>query len=579
MEDDDEVWPGEIVCTKEQRQDKSLDAFWTFEPAKVGIVQTVKSRDRIATVRWFENAEIRFMGEDLIPPSETGILRADSEDVSLYDIRSTPSLTRRRGDFVIIDNDDSNDARSTSSSGDYSVDWFGEVIDLGIDGKVSVRLGAARPVRDIRISPECVRLVYSTDMANEFDMMPQMDGDSIEGSDDDGSDMESFNEMWIEYEGEDGEPITGDYDDEDWSTEDDDTDTDESMPDLEEQDAIDTTKTTPEIHSDGERTTPPNPEPSEPASSHQMPGSFSPMAEDSPALAEATNPTANTVSDLLPSFLVLDTPPPSNHHYISSTSPTTASSLMKRIAKEHKILRTSLPPGIFFRTWESRLNLIRVLIIGPHDTPYEYAPFIIDFHLPPNYPSRPPKAFFHSWTNGNGPMNPNLYEDGKICLSLLGTWHADKRNESWSPSKSTLLQVLVSIMGLVLVKEPYYNEAGYDVHREAPETKLSSALYTERAYFRARAFIVHAIANSATVEPFRQELEFLYARKDHGAPRLLDKAIAAAREIIERSERGEVGEEERDGLRRVSLGAVVMLKRQVARLEELAAVMSGEKSA
>lgn len=57
-----------------------------------------------------------------------------------------------------------------------------------------------------------------------------------------------------------------------------------------------------------------------------------------------------------------------------------------------------------------------------------------------------------------GRLNPNLYEDGKVCLSLLGTWHG-KGSETWSPL-SNILQVLVSIQGLVLVKNPYYNEAG-----------------------------------------------------------------------------------------------------------------------
>jgi ubiquitin-conjugating enzyme E2 O len=239
---------------------------------------------------------------------------------------------------------------------------------------------------------------------------------------------------------------------------------------------------------------------------------------------------------------------------------------MRRIGKEHKILRGSLPPGIFVRTWESRLDLLRILMIGPNDTPYEYAPFVIDMHLPSSYPQTPPEAFFHSWTNGNGPVNPNLYEDGKICLSLLGTWHTDERNESWSPTKSTLLQVLVSIMGLVLVKEPYYNEAGYDVHRSAPETKLSSALYTERAYFRARAFIHHALTND--VAPFAQELDFLYRSTADDAPKLLDKAIEAAKDVVENS--ADASEEgERDGLRKISLGALVMLKRQVEKLEKL----------
>lgn len=47
----------------------------------------------------------------------------------------------------------------------------------------------------------------------------------------------------------------------------------------------------------------------------------------------------------------------------------------------------------------------------------------------------------------------NLYEEGKVCLSILGTWAGD-RNETWSAARSSLLQALVSIQGLVLVKEP-----------------------------------------------------------------------------------------------------------------------------
>ena len=131
---------------------------------------------------------------------------------------------------------------------------------------------------------------------------------------------------------------------------------------------------------------------------------------------------------------------------------------MRRIMKEHKIMHSSLPDGIFVRTWESRLDLLRVLIIGPCDTPYEYAPFVVDLHFGSNFPTTSPNAHFHSWTGGAGRINPNLYEDGKVCLSLLGTWDADERNEEWSPKKSTVLQILVSLMGLVLVKEPYYSK-------------------------------------------------------------------------------------------------------------------------
>ncbi len=49
--------------------------------------------------------------------------------------------------------------------------------------------------------------------------------------------------------------------------------------------------------------------------------------------------------------------------------------------------------------------------------------------------------------------------DGKVCLSLLGTWFALRKEEEWGPG-STLLQLIVSIQGLILVEEPYFNEPG-----------------------------------------------------------------------------------------------------------------------
>ena len=163
------------------------------------------------------------------------------------------------------------------------------------------------------------------------------------------------------------------------------------------------------------------------------------------------------LSDPPLSFDILDGTAPSSHHFSSSTARPEGPQL-RRILKEHKILRSSLPDGVFVRTWEASLDLLRVLILGPLDTPYEYAPFVIDFSLE-NFPQQAPQAFFHSWTDGSGPVNPNLYENGKICLSLLGTWPGDDKQETWTPGKSTILQVLVSILGLVLVREPYYSES------------------------------------------------------------------------------------------------------------------------
>lgn len=552
VEDHEEVWPGEIVFSNEQKTEPGPTESWTFCPAKVGIVQSVKPRDRIATVRWFESPTIQFLDDILIPPSKTGNLNETIENVSLYDINTKADLTRRRGDFVLI-HPDCIDSGSLPSNF-QGPSWFGEVVDLGLDGKITVRLGAARPVVDVRLLSEQVTLAYSAEM--EDHAMGMLDGDTA--SDDSGSDFDSasFNEMWVEYEGTGREPL-GEGDEEDWSTEDEDgfvsadTDTDDSMPDLEPSEGVQTSDTTPEAR---------------PHAEHAALPEASLSAPDIPSVEPPTVEAKPSALDGPASFLILDSPPPTDHHYHENFIPAASStSFMRRIAKEHKILQSSLPPDIFVRTWESRLDLMRVLIIGPSDTPYEFAPFVIDFQLGLRYPLEPPDAFFHSWTQGSGPVNPNLYEDGKICLSLLGTWHADERNESWSPAKSTLLQLLVSIMGLVLVKEPYYNEAGYDIHRQAPETKLNSALYTERAYFRTRGFIVHALSHD--VAPFADDLDYFYRAQSDGAPKLLDRAIEGAKAVLERSSSDD--EAERDGLRKISLGATVMLKRQLDKLMEL----------
>ena len=66
-------------------------------------------------------------------------------------------------------------------------------------------------------------------------------------------------------------------------------------------------------------------------------------------------------------------------------------------------------------------------------------------------------------------FNPNLYAEGKVCLSLLGTWHGQS-DESWN-KHSTFYQVLLSIQSLIFVDEPYYNEPGYESRADATTSK------------------------------------------------------------------------------------------------------------
>ncbi|KAH6556351.1 hypothetical protein KP509_1Z185900 [Ceratopteris richardii] len=82
--------------------------------------------------------------------------------------------------------------------------------------------------------------------------------------------------------------------------------------------------------------------------------------------------------------------------------------------------------------------------------------FLFDILLKASYPFEPPEVHFLTTGGGKVRFNPNLYANGHVCLSLLGTW----MGPGWEPSKSNLMQVLLSIQGLVLVADPLYNEPG-----------------------------------------------------------------------------------------------------------------------
>nr|APB87922.1 ubiquitin-conjugating enzyme E2 24 [Dendrobium officinale] len=151
---------------------------------------------------------------------------------------------------------------------------------------------------------------------------------------------------------------------------------------------------------------------------------------------------------------------------------------LKRVHQEWSILKKNLPESIYVRVYEERVDLLRASIAGQPGTPYYHGLFFFDIHLPSNYPQEPPIVHYHS---GGLKLNPNLYESGKICLSLLNTW-AGSGTEVWNPDSSTILQVLLSLQALVLNDKPYFNEAGFDKQIGRAEAEGNSINYNENAF-------------------------------------------------------------------------------------------------
>ncbi|THG07795.1 hypothetical protein TEA_009268 [Camellia sinensis var. sinensis] len=81
----------------------------------------------------------------------------------------------------------------------------------------------------------------------------------------------------------------------------------------------------------------------------------------------------------------------SDHHFngvaFSGQQPP---SWAKRIQEEWKILEKDLPDTIYVRVYETRIDLLRAIIVGPAGTPYHDGLFVFDVLFPTTYPDVPP---------------------------------------------------------------------------------------------------------------------------------------------------------------------------------------------
>lgn len=103
---------------------------------------------------------------------------------------------------------------------------------------------------------------------------------------------------------------------------------------------------------------------------------------------------------------------------------------------------------------EENSNLVHTIIKAPTDSVYKHTFIRLDFEIPSDYPHSPPKVFFINHDNVR--IHPNMYEDGKVCATILGTWPSD--NEKWTSSMGieTTILALMSFFD----NNPYTHEPG-----------------------------------------------------------------------------------------------------------------------
>ena len=139
----------------------------------------------------------------------------------------------------------------------------------------------------------------------------------------------------------------------------------------------------------------------------------------------------------------------------ASASVTYTTLALRRIARDTAAALDLADQGLFWIPSEEDMGYGWAVVMGPVDTPYDGGIFCFEVRFPANYPFEPP-VFKYVTNDGRTRFNPNLYINGKVCLSLLNTW----QGEPWTGVQS-LGSVLQCLQASVLVEEPLRNEPGF----------------------------------------------------------------------------------------------------------------------
>lgn len=151
---------------------------------------------------------------------------------------------------------------------------------------------------------------------------------------------------------------------------------------------------------------------------------------------------------------------------------------MRRIMRDVNSLDNLEEQGIYYVADESNVARGTAMLIGQPDTPYAGGFYFFSIEFPDDYPFSPIRA--RSLTqDGVTRFNPNMYIDGKVCLSILNTWHDGPQ---WT-GVQTLQSVLLALMSAVLNANPLENEPCYRRCGASPD-----AVAYNRAILHANAW-------------------------------------------------------------------------------------------
>jgi len=142
----------------------------------------------------------------------------------------------------------------------------------------------------------------------------------------------------------------------------------------------------------------------------------------------------------------------------------------KRILRDVNQAVSSKLDGIYYFPDDS-METGTALLVGKPGTPYHGGYYFFRITFPADYPFSPIQVTTLT-QDGKTRFNPNMYREGKVCLSILNTWHDGPQ---WS-GVQTLESVLLVIMADVLTANPLENEPAFRGCGASPDALVYNRL-------------------------------------------------------------------------------------------------------
>ena len=167
-----------------------------------------------------------------------------------------------------------------------------------------------------------------------------------------------------------------------------------------------------------------------------------------------------------------------------------------RIVQDFIDFNNNKPEGIYLYVNEEDIFHNYAMIVGPKHTPYFGGFYLFEKKFPKNYPDKNPSVNMLTICD-KVRFNPNLYESGKVCLSILGTWNGP----GWKKVMN-LRSVLLSIQSL-LHEFPITNEPGFDTVKPDDDKSISYNKYI--TYYNFKIAIIDIVNSINSDNPIIKE--------------------------------------------------------------------------